>query len=258
MIRLEDRQEMAQAIEQAQREGARLASACEVVGIDVRTLQRWKTGEGLRCGDARPQAPRPSPAHALSEAERAKVLELANSPRFAEVPPARIVPMLADEGVYVASESSFYRVLRAQEQIQHRGRAKAPQASRPPTTHVAQAPNEVWCWDVTYLPTLIAGSWFYLYLILDLYSRKIVGWEVHESDHADHAAHLYFNGRQTVNCPRNGRYGPCCKTTSHRRHPAFHLRRYRELDRCGVLYFARACHSAGHAGPLGVRFGVRR
>jgi len=190
MIRLEDRQQMAQAIEQAQREGARLASACELLGIDVRTLQRWKAGEGLRCGDARPQAPRPSPAHALSEAERAKMLELANSPRFAEVPPARIVPMLADEGVYVASESSFYRVLRAQEQLQHRGRAKAAQASRPPSTHVAQAPNQVWCWDVTYLPTLIAGRWFYLYLILDLYSRKIVGWEVHERDSADHAAHL--------------------------------------------------------------------
>lgn len=190
MIRLEDRQNMAQAIEQAQRAGARLKPACELIGIDVRTLQRWKAGEGLHRGDARPEATRPRPPQALSEAERAEILRLANEPRFAEVAPARIVPMLADEGVYVASESSFHRVLRAAGQSRHRGRAKAPQASRAPTTHVAQAPNEVWCWDVTFLPSLTIGQWFYLYLILDLYSRKILGWEVHDSDSADHAAHL--------------------------------------------------------------------
>lgn len=98
--------------------------------------------------------------------------------------------MLADEGIYLASESRFHRVLRAEGQTQHRGRTKAPQATRPPTTHVATGPNQIWCWDMTYLPTQVVGRWFYLYLILDLYSRKIVGFEVHESDSADHAAHL--------------------------------------------------------------------
>ena len=190
MIRLEDRQQMAAAIEQAHAAGARLKRACEVADIDVRTLQRWKAAGGLTHGDRRPHAVHPSPAHALSEAERAEILRVANGPRFAEVPPARIVPMLADEGVYVASESSFHRVLRAHGQSTHRGRAKAPQASRPASTHVATGPNQVWCWDMTYLPAVIAGRWFYLYLILDLYSRKIVGWEVHSSDTADHAAHL--------------------------------------------------------------------
>lgn len=99
------------------------------------------------------------------------------------------VPALADEGVYLASESSFYRVLREHGQCRHRGRAKTPQATRPPT-HVACAPNEVWCWDLTYLPAKVTGLWYYLYVILDLYSRKIVAWEVHESDEADHAARL--------------------------------------------------------------------
>lgn len=190
MIRLEDRQEMAQDIERAHRAGARLKPACELAGIDVRTLQRWKAGDGLVRGDRRPQVNHETPAHTLSDTERAKILEVANEPRFADVPPARIVPMLADEGVYLASESSFHRVLRAAGQICHRGRAKAPQASRPPTTHVASRPNEVWCWDMTFLPTGVLGTWFYLYLILDLYSRKIVGFEVHDSDSADHAAHL--------------------------------------------------------------------
>lgn len=190
MIRLEDRQQLAQGIEEAHAAGARLKPACELAGIDVRTFQRWKAGEGLAHGDRRPQAVRPKPAHALSEAEREELLRVANTPRFAEVAPARIVPMLADEGVYLASESSFHRVLRAHGQTRHRGRAKAPQRTRPPTTHVATAPNQVWCWDMTYLPAVVTGAWFYLYLILDLYSRKIVGWEVHASDDAAHAAHL--------------------------------------------------------------------
>jgi transposase InsO family protein len=98
--------------------------------------------------------------------------------------------MLADEGIYLASESTFSRVLREHGQSAHRGRAKAPKAIRPPTTHIATAVREVWCWDMTYLPAQVMGRWFHLYLILDLYSRKIVGWEVHDTDHADHAAHL--------------------------------------------------------------------
>lgn len=190
MIRLEDRQVMVSHIEQAHTAGARLRPACELAGINVRTLQRWKVGDGLVRGDRRPEAIHETPAHALSDAERAQILEVANAPRFSAVPPARIVPMLADDGVYLASESSFHRILRAAGQSGHRGRAKAPQASRPPTTHVAAAPNAVWCWDMTFLPTVVAGTWFYLYLILDLYSRKVVGWEVHDSDGAEHAAHL--------------------------------------------------------------------
>ena len=74
--------------------------------------------------------------------------------------------------------------------MNRRGRAQPPRASRPPTTHIATRPGEVWCWDVTFLPAQIQGRWFYFYLILDLYSRKIVGFEVHDTDSADHAAHL--------------------------------------------------------------------
>jgi putative transposase len=190
MIGLEDRQALARDVAVAHAAGARLEPACATAGIDVRTLQRWKAADGLLSGDGRPQAVHPVPRHALSEAERAEVLAVANEPRFADMPPARIVPMLADEGVYLASESTFSRVLREHGQTAHRGRAKAPRASRPPTTHIATAARQVWCWDMTYLPAQVAGQWFFLYLILDLYSRKIVGWEVHDADHSDHAAHL--------------------------------------------------------------------
>ena len=117
-------------------------------------------------------------------------MQVANEPRFADMPPARIVPALADEGVYLASESSFQRALKAYGQNRHRGRAKAPQKQRAPTTHVATAPRQLWCWDMTYLPADVLGRWFYLYLILDVFSRKIVGFEVHDTDDASHARHL--------------------------------------------------------------------
>ena len=126
----------------------------------------------------------------MSEAERARIIEIANEPRFADTPPARIVPALADEGIYIASESSFHRVLCAHGQMNRRGRAQPPRTSRPPTTHIATRPGDVWCWDVTFLPAQIQGRWFYFYLIVDLYSRKIVGFEVHDTDSAEHAAHL--------------------------------------------------------------------
>ncbi len=190
MIGFEDRQTLSRDIQEAHTAGARLKPACAIVGISLRTLQRWQaTNDELR-RDGRPDAARPMPAHALTEAERDRLLAVANEPRFADMPPARIVPMLADEGVYLASESTFSRVLKAHGQAAHRGRAKPPKAVRPPTTHIASGPRQVWCWDMTYLPSEVTGQWFFLYLILDLYSRKIVGWEVHADDHSDHAAHL--------------------------------------------------------------------
>lgn len=190
MIVLEDRQKLSRWVDEARRDGARLKAACEVAGIDPRTLQRWKADQGLERGDRRPEAVRPTPGHALSAEERQRILELANEARFAELPPARIVPMLADEGTYIASESSFSRVLRAHGQVRHRGRWKSPHKTRPPSTHVATAPRQLWCWDMTFLASRVVGQWFYLYLILDVYSRKIVGFEVHASDSSDHAVEL--------------------------------------------------------------------
>ena len=157
MIGLEDRQRMARWIDSAHRDGARLDRACAVAGITVRTLQRWKAQDGLQTGDRRPEATHPTPSHALTDQERAAVLKVANEPRFADMPPARIVPTLADEGVYLASESTFSRVLRAAGQNRHRGRAKAPHAKRLPQTHVATAPRQVWCWDLTFLPAQVVG-----------------------------------------------------------------------------------------------------
>jgi len=161
MTRLEDRRTLAHDIERACAAGARLVPACALAGVDPATLRRWRAGDGLARGDRRPDAHRPTPPHALTAAERARIVAVANEPRFAETPPARIVPALADEGIYIASESSFHRVLRAHGQMNRRGRARPPRAARPPSTHVATGPGQVWCWDVTFLPARVQGRWFY-------------------------------------------------------------------------------------------------
>ena len=106
------------------------------------------------------------------------------------MPPSQIVPRLADQGRYIGSESSFYRVLHAANQQYRRGRSQPPHRHPAPTTHIARRPNQVWSWDITYLPSPVRGQYYYLYLIEDIYSRKAVGWEVHNAESGDDAAAL--------------------------------------------------------------------
>jgi transposase InsO family protein len=189
MISTPHRQSAIALIDDAVASGARQAMACAELEISDRTLRRWTKG-GEDHADQRPLVPRPEPANKLSAAERAAVLEVCNSTEFASLPPSQIVPQLADQGRYLASESSFYRILRAEGQQHHRGRAKPPVRRKPPTSYKASAPCEVWTWDITWMPGPALGMFFYLYLIVDIFSRKIVGWEVHERESADLAAML--------------------------------------------------------------------
>ena len=189
MISTPDRQTAVALINEAVIAGARQAKACAELEINDRTLRRW-TKDGQMHADQRPLVLRPEPANKLSAEERAAVLEVCNATEFASLPPSQIVPKLADQGRYLASESSFYRILRADGQQQHRGRAKPPVRRKPPTSYKASGPCEVWTWDITWMPGPVAGMFFYLYLIMDVYSRKIVGWEVHERASAEMAAIL--------------------------------------------------------------------
>jgi len=190
MISLSERTNVSVWIGQACSDGARLSSACEVLEISPRTLQRWR-GNGAVKADGRKQAKVGSePANKLSEHERQQILDVANTPEFAHLPPSQIVPSLADQGRYIASESSFYRILREVGQLAHRGKAKPATRQRPKPLQ-ADAPNQLWSWDITYLATTIKGVFFYLYLIMDIFSRKIVGWEVYDSESADQAAAVF-------------------------------------------------------------------
>jgi len=117
------------------------------------------------------------------------ILSIANSRKYCDLPPSKIVPCLADEGRYVASESSFYRVLRDAKQLTHRQCSK-PASHHKPKAFTATGPGQVWSWDISYLPTTVLGLYFYLYLIMDIYSRKIVGWSIHEKQSSEYASAL--------------------------------------------------------------------
>jgi len=180
------RKQAVDLIEEAFQGGARRAKACDLFGLSLRTLERWEKEEGLI--DKRASVQR-SPANKLTQEERDNVLHIANSPLYQNLPPCKIVPQLADAGQYIASESTFYRILREENQLKHRQLSRSPQHHKP-AEYRAYAPNQVWTWDITYLPSQVQGLYFYLYLIVDIFSRKVVGWTVHAEQLSDHAAPL--------------------------------------------------------------------
>ena len=185
MINASDRKNAVELIEEAVAAGARQSSACQELGLQERTLQRWRR----KPEDGRPGASRPTPSNKLSQVERDTVLQAANRSGYASLTPHQIVPKLADEGIYLASESTFYRVMKAAGQSHRRGRTRAP-CARPLTTHRADGPNQVWCWDITWMPSTVKGRFFYWYMVKDIYSRKLVVNEVHETESATHAGVL--------------------------------------------------------------------
>lgn len=190
---VEDRQMAIDLIEDAVVAGARRFKACDVLEIDVRTLQRWK--KVLQKKDdltdqRKAAAAKRIPGNKLSDEERQTILTTCNKPEFQSLPPSQIVPRLADNGEYIASESSFYRVLREADEVHRRGCAQAPRTVAKPEGFQATGPNQVWSWDITFLASSIRGAFYRLYLTLDVFSRKIIGWEVHENESADHASML--------------------------------------------------------------------
>ena len=189
MIEHDERQSIVDSINTAVASGARKYKACETIGLEIRTLQRWYTGNKVKA-DLRPGAKRPEPGNKLTEAERQAVIDCCNSPEFAHLPPNQIVPKLADQGRYLASESSFYRILQRANQLQHRSRSKARKPVKKPTSYTATNPNEVWSWDISYLPSGVIGLHYYLYLFIDIFSRKIVGADVYDSENGTDAAEL--------------------------------------------------------------------
>lgn len=158
--------------------------ACQVLGISVRTYQRW--GKDFHRGDRRRGAVRGKPKNSLSDTERMAVVVVATSPAYRDLPPSQIVPILAEVGLYIASESSFYRVLKQEKLLRHRENSR-PRSSRRPQEYAATGPNQVWSWDITYLKSPITGTYFYLYLLMDVWSRKIVGWCVEERESDEYA-----------------------------------------------------------------------
>jgi transposase InsO family protein len=198
-----ERQALITLIDQATTAGARLGRACATAGIDRKTYHRWHGQTGQVQLDRRPTAVRPTPDNALWPQEREAILAYCAQPRFADLPPSQIVPTLADEGIYLASESSFYRVLHAAKQQHARGRARRPNTATL-SSHHASKPNQLWSWDVTWLPTSVRGQFYYLYMIVDVWSRKIVGWEVNDRETGELAADLVNRATLAERCHGTG------------------------------------------------------
>lgn len=154
--------------------------------MSCRMLQRWRSQD---VGQDSRHGPKTSPKNKLTKSEQKHLLEVANRPEYRDLSPKQIVPKLADSGKFLASESTFYRVLKEAGQATHRERSK-PRRHHKPQEFVAYGPEEVWTWDITYLRSALRGSFFYLYLVVDIFSRKIVGWRVENEELTDHSSEL--------------------------------------------------------------------
>lgn len=173
-------------VKAARKKGIRQRAACDVIGITARTLQRWKKSESMV--DGRSLIKKQS-HNQLTQEERKKVLELVNSAEYAHLPPSKIVPLLADKGQYIASEATMYRILKEKNQLRHRLPSKPPNPYKPKAL-IATGPNKIYSWDITYLSSQIKGVFFYLYLIMDVYSRKIVSFQVYEKESSEYASEV--------------------------------------------------------------------
>ncbi|MCU7895197.1 MAG: helix-turn-helix domain-containing protein, partial [Candidatus Thiodiazotropha sp. (ex Lucinoma aequizonata)] len=189
MINVPDRRRTVELIEEALDAGAPAQKAREELEISLRTYKRWTDSDGVKA-DSQPDAERPEPANKLKPEERQQILETCNEEAYQSLPPSQIVPTLADKDTYIASESSFYRILKEADQLDRRGKTQAPRRVSKPEAYKATTPNQVWSWDIRFLATTITGIFYRLYVLMDIYSRKIVGWEIHENETADHASLL--------------------------------------------------------------------
>lgn len=160
---------MAAAVHLAAIVGA--AAASRALGVDRSGVYRRRQPPR----PSAPRAPRPAPKSALPEAERRHVLDVLHSERFIDKTPHEVVPTLLDEGVYIGSVRTLYRVLGAAGEVrERRDQARHPEYAKPEL--LATRPNEIWSWDITKLRGPIKWTYFYLYVILDIFSRYVVGW----------------------------------------------------------------------------------
>jgi putative transposase len=187
LITLPERQQAVKLIQVSMAAGARLTEACKLLEISVRTYYRW---QGCPLVDKRKGATKQIPRK-LTVAERAEVLKLCCSERFKDSPPYEIVLTLLEENKYLASIRSFYRILKEANLLHHRCNSRAPKSCKAPQEQKATGPNQVWCWDITWLPTPVKGIFLYAYVIIDIWDKSIVGWAIHEREDALFAAQLF-------------------------------------------------------------------
>jgi len=174
-------------IEETHSEGARYSKICHLLGISRRTLERWK---GIGIKDKRKGAPK-KVVRKLSEEQERAILITCNSLIYRDQNPYEIVPDLLNQGSYLGSVSTFYRVLRVVDQVHHRSNSNVNRYHAKPPERRAIGSNEVWCWDITWMARDVKGLFYYAYVIIDIFDRSIVGWAIHEHEEVAHSQALF-------------------------------------------------------------------
>lgn len=187
MTSAEERQEILDFIDEAKRQAVSERTTCSLLGISRRTIQNWRKW-GLR--DRRKGSARVV-VHKLSVDEEECVYQAAISRRFADSTPEQIVATLAQEKLYYGSVSTFYRILRKREALEHRRESKKPRQGKRPDKIPVTGPNQVWAWDITWLKTAVVGLFHYAYTIIDIYDRTLIGWTIEETESEEHACRLF-------------------------------------------------------------------
>lgn len=171
-------------VEDANKDGCRFKVACEDLELDFKTFNRWKSSS-----EDKRQGPISEPKNKLPKEVREEIIKIATSKEHCDDSPWTIVAKLADKNRYVASESSFYKILKEKKLLEHRGKSK-PAEKRKPDALVADGPCQIWTWDITYLKIFVRGQYFFLYLFMDIFSRKIVGYEIHDVEGMGYSSKL--------------------------------------------------------------------
>ena len=189
----EDREKALKLLEEGQKKGASASAIADFLGICVRSLRRWGHAWAAHgfSKDGR-KGSRRHVSHRLSHEERKRLIETINNQRFADLHPAQIVAILAEENDYVGSESTIYRIMRQEGLLNHRGRSRPPKGKRDAPVLEATGTYQVLAWDITLLPGAVKGQFYYLYMVMDVWSRRILGVEVHEQENG-HLARAFFD-----------------------------------------------------------------
>jgi len=192
LIQAEERRELVELFQEGRRKGVRAHAIADVIGLCSRTLRRWGIALAAHgfSQDGRKGSIRTVP-HQFSEEERQQVLETINDPKYADLTPAQIVAKLADQSIFVGSESTVYRIMRQEGLLIHRGRCRKPRPPQEPPVLEATGIKQVLAWDITLLPAPVKGQFYYLYMAMDVWSRRIIGVEVHECEAGELAKNFF-------------------------------------------------------------------
>ncbi len=187
MIQMEDKKSTVKLIKEAVTSGASLNKACQILDISDRSYFRW---EKNLIKDQRKGAAKHIPRK-LTETEENEIVKLCCSEKYKDLNPYLIYISLLESEQYLASVRTFYRILKARELLHHRGKSRPQKKKNKPDELVADGPNQVFSWDITYLKSFVRGIYFYAYMVIDIWSREIVGWEIHNEESEDHAQKMF-------------------------------------------------------------------